>query len=72
MSLELPKGSINIGSYIYHGVFPYFFPTGFLGVLSGISIHFGFFPQGFSKALKTMTDKHMTVPTQDQLIKGEC
>jgi len=52
MTLELPKGSINIGSYIYHGIFPYFFPTGFLGVLPGISIHFGFFPTGFFQSFE--------------------
>jgi len=49
MSLELPKESMNIGSYIYHGVSPYV-PTGFWWVLPGISKHFGFFPTGFSKA----------------------
>jgi hypothetical protein len=44
-----PKGSINIGSYIYHGVSSYFFLLGFEEFCLIYRYTLVFFPQGFSK-----------------------
>jgi len=64
MTLELPKGSINIGRYIYHGVSPYFSHW----VLRSFTWYIEtlwFFPTGFFQSFKTTNDKQATVPTQD-------
>ena len=64
MSSGLPKGSMNIGSYIYHGVSTYFSHWVFKEFYL-VYRYTLFFPIGFSKTFKYMTDDRITVTTQD-------
>ena len=58
MSLELPKGSMNIESYIYHGVSPYFSHWVLRSFTWYIDILW-FFPIRFFQSLKTITDEQV-------------